>query len=130
MVISVSDEGDEGARYRVYFEVSETHREVLDQIQGFDEVYLVENDMLLGSIGATSVDAETGKGIPALTPINVEGTDMATATGCMVCRGVMSADSGLLVGDTERYLSLGSVLTVRTDRVILTIRITDIVAAP
>ena len=61
IVITVTDDGDTGSRCQVYFEVSETHRDVLDDIQGFEEVYLLENDMLLGSIGATSVDPETGK---------------------------------------------------------------------
>ena len=125
VVITVNDEKDAGTRCQVYFEIAETHREVLEEIHAFDEVYLVENDMLLGSIGATGVDGETGKGIPALYPSNVEGTDMATATGCMVCRGTLSEDGSLLVGETGRYLTLGSELVVRTDRVVMTIRITD-----
>jgi hypothetical protein len=126
IVITVTDDGDVGTRCQVYFEVSETHRDVLDGIQGFDEVYLLENDMLLGSIGATSIDPETGKGVAALTPKNAEGSDMATATGCMVCRGTVTKGGSLLVGETGQYLSRGSVLTVRTDRAVLTIRITDI----
>ena len=126
IVITVTDDGDTGSRCQVYFEVSETHRDVLDDIQGFEEVYLLENDMLLGSIGATSVDPETGKGVAALTIKNVEGSDMATATGCMVCLGTLTKGGSLLVGETGQYLSRGTELTVRTDRAVLTIRITDI----
>ena len=124
--ITVNDSGDKGKRYEISFEVSETHREVLGEIHAFDEVYLVENDMLLGSIGATGYDGETGVGVPALTIVGVEGSELVTATGCMVCRGTVSGDGSVLVGETGRYLSRGSVLTVRTDRVLLTIRITDI----
>lgn len=126
IVITVTDDGSQGTRCQVYFEVEETHRDVVDGIQGFDEVYLLENDMLLGSIGATSVDPETGKGVAALTVQNVEGSDTATAVGCMVCRGTLTKGGSLLVGESGQYLSRGSVLTVRTDRVVMTIRITDI----
>ena len=126
IVITVTDDGRAGERYEVYFEVSETHNEVLKEIGAFDEVYLMENDMLLGSIGATSVDETTGMGIPALTVESIENSDMVTAKGCMVCLGTQSDDGGLLVGETGRYLSLGSILTVRTDRAVLTIRITEI----
>ena len=126
IVITVTDDGDAGKRCQVFFEVSETHRETLSEIGAFDEVYLVENDMLLGSIGATSYDENTGVGVPALTIVSVEDSELVTATGCMVCRGTVADDGSILVGETGRYLSRGSVLTVRTDRVLLTIRITDI----
>ncbi len=124
IVVTVTDDAPTGQVYRVYFEVSEVNRDVLAEVRAYDTVYLHENDMRLGAIGAT-VD-EDGKTAPALTTALVEGTDLATATGCMVCRAVTAQDGSILVDGTGRYLTRGSVLTVRTDRVLMTIRITEI----
>ena len=124
VVVTVTDDASAGQTYRVYFEVSEVHRDVLAEVRAYDAVYLYEYDMRLGAIGAT-VD-EGGKTTPALTATWVEGTELATATGCMVCRAVSAQGGGILVDGTGRYLTRGSVLAVRTDRVLLTVRITDI----
>ena len=128
IVITVRNDSPEGEVYRVYFEVHETHRDVLDEVRGFDAVYLCENDMRLGAIAAKVVDDATGKTAAALTPSYIEGTETATATGCMVCRGPDHSAEGLLVEGTGRYLTCGSVVQIRTDRVILTVTITDIEA--
>ena len=50
-----------------------------------------------------------------------------TATGILICNNAtVSAGGGLMVGDSGRYLTPGSVLEVRTDRVLMTIRITSV----
>ena len=112
--------------YEIYFQVEETHRNVLDEVKGFDTVYLYENDMRLGAMGAT-IDPETGDYIAVLTPTYIEGTEMATATGCMICKGTAAQNGGLLVEGTGRYLTRGGVLKIRTDRVLLSVKITDII---
>ena len=124
VVMTVSDDAAEGTVCRVYFEVSETHRDVLSELRAYDTVYLYENDMRLGMIGATM--SEEGNTAPALTIVNSESGDTATATGCMVCRAVSVQDGSILVDGTGRYLTRGSVLEIRTDRVLLTVRVTDI----
>ena len=120
------DEQAEGRDvYEVYFEVAETHRDVLAEIRGFDNIYLYENGMHLGTIGMTK-DEESGESIVALTTVPVEGTELATALGCFVCAGSDEMNGGLLVEGTGRYLTRGGELTIRTDRVVLTVKITDI----
>jgi hypothetical protein len=111
--------------YRMYFDVVETHEAVLAEIQGFDAVYLYENGVKLGYIGVYE-DTATGEYTVALTPTYTEANDMATATGCLVCTDGVMKDGGLLVGESGRYLTPGSELQVRTDRALLTIRITSI----
>ena len=123
------DAETEPAMYRVYFEVMETHQDVLAEVRGFDAVYLCENDARLGYVGVYP-DAATGGYIPAQTTAPVEGpagSHHVTATGILVCNNATPASGGgLRVGDSGRYLIPGSVLEVRTDRVIMTIRITAI----
>ena len=115
--------------YRVYFEVMETHEDVLAEVKGFDAVYLCENDARLGYIGVYQ-DTATGEQTPALniTPaVGATGSDRVTATGILICNNAtVSAGGGLMVGDSGRYLTPGSVLEVRTDRVLMTIRITSV----
>ncbi len=115
--------------YEIYFRVEETHRNVLDEVKGFDTVYLYENDMRLGAMAAT-IDPETGEFLAVLTPSYIEGTELATATGCMICKGSTVQNGGLLVEGTGRYLTRGGALQIRTDRVLLTVKITDIIARP
>lgn len=129
VVVTVSREQDKaqdpGTVCEVYFEVMETHRDVLAELRGFETVYLYDNDMRLGAIGAT-IDPVTGNTVAALTVNPIEGTERATATGCMICRGSSVKNGVLSVEGTGRYLTLGSELMIRTDRVLLTVRITDI----
>ena len=115
--------------YRVYFEVMETHEDVLAEVKGFDAVYLCENDARLGYIGVYQ-DTATGEQTPALnitSAVGAAGSDRVTATGILICGDASPASGGgLRVGDSGRYLTPGSVLEVRTDRALLTIRITSI----
>lgn len=123
------DMAREPVRYRVYFDVMETHADVLAEIQGFDPVYLYENDAFLGQIGVYQ-DQTTGEQTVALTVTPAPETaweNRATATGCMVCsNATISPGGGLRVENSGRLLVPGSVLEVRTDRVLMTIRITSI----
>lgn len=126
VVITVTAESEKGALYEVSFEVMETHRDVLAEVRAFDEVYLVENDMRLGAMGCTIVDESTGTVAPALTIEHIPDSDMATATGILVCRSAREENGNLMVEGTGRYLTSGSVLEIRTDRVIMTVRILSI----
>ena len=125
------DASADPAMHRVYFEVLETHEDVLAEVKGFDAVYLYENDARLGYIGVYQNSA-TGEQTVALqvTPaVGATGDGRVTATGCMVCTGgtlTSVAGGSLLIGDSGRYLTPGSILEVRTDRALLTIRITSV----
>ena len=58
---------------------------------------------------------------------HAEDEARATATGVMICaNATLSSGGGLQVGDSGRYLTPGSVLEVRTDRALLTIRVTSV----
>lgn len=117
------------ALYRVYFEVLETHKNVLAEVEGFDAVYLYEDDTRLGYIGVYQ-DTATGEYTAALniTPATgATGSHRVTATGIMICSNAVPASGGgLLVGDSGRYLTPGSVVEIRTDRALLTVRITSV----
>lgn len=122
------DAASEPIMYRVYFEVMETHEDVLAEVRGFDAVYLYENGIHLGYIGVYE-DTSTGEYTVALTATpaaDASGDRRVTASGCMICADGTFTSGGLLVGDSGRYLTPGSVLEVRTDRAFMTIRITDI----
>ena len=115
--------------YRVYLEVMETHETVLAEVEGFDAVYLCENGARLGYIGVYQ-DTATGEYTAALNTTPAEGAtgnDRVTATGILVCNNAAPASGGgLRIGDSGRYLTPGSVLEVRTDRALMTIRITSV----
>ena len=123
------DAESDHAMYRVYFEVLETHENVLAEVEGFDAVYLYENDTRLGYIGVYQ-DTATGEYAAALntTPaVGATSSHHVTATGILICdHATVSAGGGLMVGDSGRYLTPGSVLEVRTDRALMTVRITSI----
>jgi hypothetical protein len=114
--------------YEVYFEVAETHQDTLAELRGFEALYLYDNGMKLGHMGVYE-DEATGEYRPALTVTPAEGATGAhrvTAKGCMICTAGSMTDGGLLVEGSGRYLTPGSVLQVRTDRVYMTVRIIEI----
>ncbi len=119
---------EQTAMYAVYFEVAETHEDVIAEVQGFDAVYLYDSDVRLGYIGVYE-DTVTGEYRVALTvtPIeSIDGRRMATATGCLICTDGTLSEGSLLVEGSEQYLTPGSEVNVRTDRACLTVRITSI----
>lgn len=114
--------------YAVYFSVEETHKDVLAEISGFDAVYDPEDGVKLGYIAAYE-DAEEGIYKPALAivpAVDSTGRDRVTASGCFICAEGTVMNGGLLVDGDDRYLTPGSELRIRTDRAVLTIRITEI----
>ena len=117
------------AMYRIYFDVMETHEDVLAEVEGFDAVYLYETDVRLGYIGVYEETA-TGEYVVALTTTpapDATEADRVTASGVLICTdGVSVSGGGLRIGESGRYLTPGSVLEVRTDRVLMTIRITSV----
>ena len=130
VVVSVRQETEapEETLYEVYFEVDETHADVLAEIRGFDPVYLVENQSRLGYVGVYK-DAGTGDYRVAMTPtVSGDGADpkLVTALGCMICGGELQEDGSLSIPGSDRYLTPGSELVIRTDRAILTVRVTGI----
>ena len=123
-------EQDDGKRvmYAVYFTVEDTHKNVLGEIGGFDAVYDPEDGTKLGHIAAYE-DPETGRFLPVMTlkpAVNTPNADYVSATGCMICTAATEKDGSLAVDGSGRYLTPGSTLTIRTDRALLTVRITEI----
>lgn len=119
---------EERPMYAVYFSVEETHKDVLAEIRGFDALYDPEDGVKLGYIAAYE-DAEEGDYKPALAivpAVNATGRDRVTASGCFICTEGTLMNGGLLVDGDDRYLTPGSELTIRTDRAVITICITEI----
>ncbi|MBQ9152137.1 MAG: hypothetical protein IJX72_07790, partial [Clostridia bacterium] len=74
-------------------------------------------------------DTLTGEYHPALTITPAEGAsgaDRVTAKGCLICTNGTMTDGGLFVDGSGRYLTPGSELEIRTDRVYMTVRVTEI----
>ena len=114
--------------YAVYFSVEETHKDVLAEIRSFDAVYDPEDGVKLGYVAAyEDTEGEGYKPALAIVPaVNATGRDRVTATGCFICPEGTMMNGGLLVDGDDRYLTPGTELSIRTDRAILTIRITEI----
>lgn len=115
--------------YEVYFTVESIHEDVVAEIHSFDPVYLYENDVKLGYIGAY-MDHETGGTRPALkitaSPDAAGSHRVSIEEGCLVCSAGTMTNGSLMISGAGCYLTRGSVLQIRTDRVLMTIRITDI----
>ena len=129
VVYAAGKKSAESTLYSVYFEVTEVHEDVLTEVEGFDTVYLYENSVRLGYIGKYR-DEATGE-LSVFYDIapapGASGDDRVTAKGCMFCTtGTLAAGGGLRIGESGRILVPGSVLEIRTDRVLLTVRVTSI----
>ena len=101
-------------KYVIDFVVEETHEDVLGEVREDDPVYLYEGDAVLGRIGLSDITH------------GARGERYASATGSILCASGSMQNGALLIGTSGRYLTPGSVVTVRTDRALLTLRITDI----
>lgn len=112
-----------GGPFDVYFTVEEIHSSVLEEISGFDMLYLHETGELVGYIG---VYADGTPAIASTGVLALPGGDWVSAQGCMVCLEGTMKEGSLLPYDMQRYISPGSVLTLRTERAVLTIQITKI----
>ena len=114
--------------YVISFTVDETHPDVLAEIRGTDAVYLYEEEEFLGYVGMYRSENE-GENTPALTiiPPKADAAEgRVGAEGHLVCTTGTVLNGGLLIGNSGRYLIPGSEVMVRTDRVLLTVRVTEI----
>ncbi len=126
-------EANIGEHYYVSFKVLETSRYVLEDLRGthtgsdddadlrYEAVYDAESGHFLGDLSMNTL---------MITSVT-EGADLpdrATATGKLLCMGTLEKDS-LRVQGSDRYLSVGTELKVRTERVVLTVQLTQIVSA-
>lgn len=116
-------QGEMSGPYDVYFVVEEIHSSVLSEISGFDVLYDRETGKMVGYLG---VYANGSPAISATGVLPIKGGDWVSAQGCFVCLEGVMEDGNLLPYETETYLSPGSVLTVRTERAVMTIKITQI----
>lgn len=129
VIYAMRRESADPTLHSVYFEVLEVHEDVLAEVQGFDAVYLYENDVRLGYIGVHQdpVTGERSVFLDVAPAPGASGDDRVTARGCMFCaNATVSAGGGLRIGESGRILVPGSVLEIRTDRALLTVRITSI----
>lgn len=108
---------DRGTTYVVTFRISETHRSVLDGLGVGDTVYLVEDGSFIGYLRSDLV-MQDGP--------NVKNPDYgATGTGSMICVGDINGRS-LELDNSNRCLTPGDTLIVRTERELLTIEVLEI----
>lgn len=115
--------------YDVIFTVPAIRREVLEGVEAFDGLYLCEDGTRIGAVGV--YEDEGGSQRIALSvvepgPDGLAGSEYVAAEGCMICTEGELREGGLLIPDTGLYLDPGSEWTVRTERVVLTIRIESI----
>jgi len=101
-------------QYVIDFVVEETHEDVLREVKHEDAVYLYEGGAVLGRIGLRDISH------------GAKGEAYATAKGSILCASGSMKNGALLIGTSGRYITPGSEVTVRTDRAILTLRITEI----
>ncbi len=127
-VVSVIREGaptSKGPRYVVEFSVDETPTDILQGMQAGDGVYLYESGAKLGYMGAyQQEDGRPYRVALTLTPGTAKGT--STAVGEFICTDGEMTNGGLLVNAGGLYLTPGTELTVCTERVLLTVTITEI----
>ncbi len=102
--------------YAVVFRVGEIHRDVVNGLSDKDALYVAEDDCLVGYLNGT---------LTAEDETDTSDTDLVSATGNMICTGNMTGGS-LKVGGTDRVLTPGDILYLRTERVIFTIEILEI----
>ncbi len=107
----------------VDFIISEIHPSVLSEIKAFDALYLRETGELVGYVGV--YDDGTTALHPVNAPVAANGSFVA-AEGCFVCLDGTYENGSLLVKGMTDYLSPGSVLTLCTERAVVTLEITGI----
>ena len=112
----------EGPFY-VDFKVEEIHSSVLDEIKSSDALYLYGTGELVGYVGFYD---DGTRALHALPIVEADNDTSVAAEGCMVCLEGIYRNGSLLVTGMDRYLSPGSVLTLRTDRAVMTVEILNI----
>ena len=114
----------DGGPFEVHFTVAEIHTSVLADIHASDTLYFYDTDEAVGYIGFYQ-DGSIALSQTGILPS--EGGELVTAQGCLVCPEGTLSEGGLLPVGATRYLAPGSVVTLRTDRGVLTVEITKIV---
>lgn len=137
--------------YSVRFTVEDIHRESLECVRAFDDVYLYSTGERLGNIGvyenedgiqqvafvavpaADSTETATEQAeLPQQEDGAVEETvpqiytDRTAAEGMMICSGGELENGCLLISAAGLYIAPGTELTVCTERVTFTLRVTEI----
>ena len=112
-------------QYLIQFTVSDIHKDIVAEIEKRDAVYFYETDQRLGFMAVTQ-DAATGDLVSTLDIKPVEGTDLVTVTGWLICFDGTMGEGGLYIEGSGRYLTPGSTVEVRTDRARFTVCITEI----
>ncbi len=115
-------EQNEAVTYRIFFEADGVALPVLDELQSGDMMYLHDGGTPLGSIEGSATEE---RALTVLDPV-VEGVEVVSVAGVLYCTNGTLTDGSLLVSNSDQYLTKGSVVTLRTDRVIMTVRITEI----
>lgn len=126
--------GNRAVYYDVYFEIDEVYAAALNEIEGGDALYLYETGELLGYVGVDGSqeikDDTTGQALPKALyeRPRVEGMDedKVSAEGVLRAEGTV-VDGSLLVESCGLYLTRGTEVTVCTERVLLCLRVTDVV---
>ena len=112
-------------QYLIQFTVSDIHKDIVAEIEKRDAVYFYETDQRLGFMAVTQ-DAATGDLVSTLDIKPVEGTDLVTVTGWLICFDGTMGEGGLYIEGSGRYLTPGITVEVRTDRARFTVCITEI----
>ncbi len=99
----------------VTFRIDETHREVLAGLSYGDQVYLSDDDSFMGYLRDDLTVTDVSDKPAFLARV--------TGTGSMVCVG-QEDDGTIRIGD--HTLTAGDVLTVRTERELLTIHVLSV----
>lgn len=108
---------DEGLTYVVTFRISETHRSVLGGLSVGDAVYLVEDGSFVGYL-RSDLSVQYGS--------DARNFDYdVTGSGSMICVGDINGRS-LKLDNSNRCLTPGDILIVRTERELLTIEVLEI----
>ena len=150
-----SDEKTKNGTYSVQFTIENIHTESLGCIYAFDSVYLFDSGNLIGNIAM--YESEDGVQQTALVAIasdssadtaamdvseTAETTDASdgmehtsssahtAAEGRLICSGSELKDGCLLLSDANIYITAGTELKVCTERVVFTLRVSDISLNP
>ena len=110
---------DEGTNYAVTFRILETHRSVLGGLEMGDALYFTEDGSFLGYLRD---DLVVQDGPDAQNP-----DYGVTGTGSIICVGIVNGRS-LELDDSNRCLTPGDTLIVRTEREMLTVEVVEIVS--
>lgn len=117
--------------YDVTFVIEDVHPATLSRIDAADTVYMYDQLTASEALGYidTVTDEETGEQHAALSVVPApEGSPVArvSAVGTLVCTGARFEDGFLMVDGCPQCLAPGTEITVCTERVMFTLKVTGI----